>query len=216
MGRMAVGIITIDGPAASGKSSVARIVAERLRVPFVSSGLLYRAATHLVLADGVAPDDEAAVLACLERYDVDLIADPAGNRVRIDDGEVTGRLHTDEIDAAVSAVSRHPGLREWVTLRLREILGPFVIEGRDMGRVVFPDAEHKFYLTAPAEQRALRRVDERAADLTVVAEAIRRRDQLDARQLEPAPDAIHLDTGGMALEGVVAAVLAEVGAAGVA
>lgn len=214
MGQMAVGIITIDGPAASGKSSVARIVAERLRVPFVSSGLLYRAATHLVLADRVAPDDEAAVLECLGRYDVDLIADPKGNRVRIDDGEVTGQLHTDEIDAAVSAVSRHPGLREWVTLRLREILGPFVIEGRDMGRVVFPHAEHKFYLTAPAEQRALRRVGERVADLTAVAEAIRRRDQLDARQLEPAPDAIHLDTGSMPLEGVVAAVLVEVGVAG--
>lgn len=209
MNRMTSGIITIDGPAASGKSTVARIVAGRLGIPFVSSGLLYRAATHLVLSEQIAPSDEQRVLACLERYDVDLIAEPDGNRICIDGRDVSAQLHTDEIDSEVSAVSRHPGLRDWVAARLREIPGPFVIEGRDMGRVVFPAAEHKFFLTAPPEQRALRRVGERAADLAEVAEAIRRRDRLDARQLEPAPDAVHLDTGSRTLEQVVSAVLAE-------
>lgn len=214
MEPMASGIITIDGPAASGKSSVARAVAERLAIPYVSSGLLYRAATHLVLAGRVGADDEGEVLTLLERSDVDLIPDAAGNRVVIDGADVTSRLHTDEIDAAVSAVSRHPRLRGWVSERLREIPGPFVIEGRDMGRVVFPDAEHKFYLDAPAEERALRRVGERAADLAGVAESIRRRDRLDARQLEPAADALHIDTGGVPLEEVVSAVLARLGAVG--
>jgi cytidylate kinase len=212
---MASGIITIDGPAASGKSSVARIVSERLDIPFVSSGLLYRAATHMVLTEGIEPGDEGAVLACLARFDVDLVAEVEGNRILIDGHDRTPQLHTDEIDDAVSAVASHPQLRSWVAQRLREIDGPFVVEGRDMGRVVFPYADHKLFLTAPAEERARRRVGERAADLDGVAEAIRRRDHLDARQLEPAPDARHLDTGGLTLEQVVAAVLAELGAVGV-
>jgi cytidylate kinase len=149
---MASGIITIDGPAASGKSSVARIVAELLDVPFVSSGLLYRAATHLVLAEGIDAGDEGAVLACLVRFDVDLVAETEGNRILIDGVDRTLLLHTDEVDDAVSAVASHSQLRRWVAQRLREIEGPFVVEGRDMGRVVFPHADHKLFLTAPAEE----------------------------------------------------------------
>src|SRR5690606_11112739 len=96
-----------------------------------------------------------------------------------------------------------PGVRAWVTERLRELEGPFVIDGRDMGTTVFPDARWKFYLTASPEVRARRRVGERASDLEAVAEAIRLRDEKDAKQSVPAPDAIHLDTVLLSLEAVV-------------
>ncbi len=209
-------VITLDGPAASGKSSAARLVAGRLGIPFVSSGLLYRVATYLVEALHGDPDDEEAVLRILTERRVRLVPSLAGDRVLVDGRDVTASLHTDAVDAVVSAVARHPRVRDWVRNRLREIPGSFVIDGRDMGTAVFPDARHKFYLTAPAEVRARRRVGERAADLASVADAIRRRDRLDAAQSVPAEDAVHVETGELTLEQVVDRVmeaLSEVGAA---
>ena len=205
-------VITLDGPAASGKSSVARLVAEALGVPYVSSGLLYRAATYLAQARGVDLHDEAALMRLLETLPVRLEA-PIGlpNRVRVG-GVTLTELHTDAVDAGVSAVARHPRVRAWVDARLRELVGVFVVEGRDMGTVVFPGAAHKFYLSAPPEVRAVRRVGERVADLEAVTEAIRRRDALDHAQLRPADDATHLDTRDLTLVEVVARVLEGVGA----
>ena len=201
-------VVTIDGPAASGKSSVARLVAGLLGIPYVSSGLLYRAATYLVLREGVDAGDEAAVLALLEAHDVLLEARlNASNRILLDGQDVSHELHTDQVDALVSSVARHPGVRVWVYRRLREIRGAFVIEGRDMGRVVFQGARHKFYLTATPEVRAARRVGERLGGLAEVTDALKKRDLLDTKQLEPAPDAIHLDTSGLTIDEVVARVL---------
>lgn len=196
-------IITLDGPAASGKSSAAKAVAARLGIAYVSSGLLYRAVTLLALREGVPLDDETALLAMLARHDVRLVPDAQRDRLTVDGEEVAHLLHTDDIDANVSEVARLPGVRAWVTERLRELEGPFVIDGRDMGTAVFPDARWKFYLTASPEVRARRRVGERARDLEAVAEAIRLRDEKDAKQSVPAPDAIHLDTGPLTLEAVV-------------
>jgi cytidylate kinase len=201
------GVVTFDGPAASGKSTVARRVAAELGVPFVSSGLLYRVATLIATGSGAALDDADAVLAVLDAHAVELRPGLEGDAVRVDGADVTAALHSDAVDAAVSRVAAHPAVRAWVDARLREMPRPFVIDGRDMGSVVFPDAAHKFYLTAAPEVRAARRVGERAADLAEVAEAIRRRDALDARQLAPAPDAQHLDTSALDLDQVVAWVL---------
>jgi len=200
-------VITLDGPAASGKSSVARRVARRLGVPFVSSGLLYRAAAWVVGRMRADAGDEGAVLALLRERRVRLEPSLRGDRVWVDTTDVTNELHTDEVDAIVSTVAAHPRVRAWVCDRLREIPGSFVIDGRDMGKVVFPEARFKFYLTAPVEVRAKRRVGERSADLEAVKEAIRRRDRLDERQLAPAEDAVHIDTGSLTLEEVVDAVL---------
>jgi cytidylate kinase len=208
-------VITLDGPAASGKSSAARLVAGRLGIPFVSSGLLYRAATYLVEDLHGDPDDEEAVVRILTERRVRLVPSLAGDQILVDGRDVTASLHTDAVDAVVSAVARHPRVRNWVRNRLREIPGSFVIDGRDMGTAVFPDARHKFYLTAPAEVRARRRVGERAADLASVADAIRRRDRLDAAQSVPAEDAVHVETGELTLDQVVDRVmqaLSEVGA----
>ena len=200
-------VITIDGPAASGKSTVAQRVAERLAVPFVSSGLLYRAATRLVLDATVDAADASAVVALLQRYDVRLEPRLEGNRVHVDGRDATSELHTDEVDANVSRVAAHPEVRRWVFDQLRSLSGRFVVEGRDMGTKVFPEARQKFYLTASPEERARRRVGERAAGLRDVAAAIRRRDELDARQLRPADDAVHIDTDRMGADEVVDAVL---------
>ena len=207
-------VITFDGPAASGKSSVARRVAQALDVPFVSSGLLYRAATYLATSAGIDPRDEAAVLRALAARAVRLEPDTSGNRVRANGEDVSAALHTDQVDANVSFVAAHPGVRAWVSEQLREVPTPFAIDGRDMGSVVFPEASHKFYLTASPAERARRRVGERAADLSAVAAAIARRDALDAKQLAPAPDALHIDTNGLDLDQVVARVLAMLAARG--
>lgn len=201
-------VITLDGPAASGKSSVARRIAERLDVPFVSSGLLYRAATLLATEAQADPADEDGLVRLLGRHEVRLEPRRDGDRVRIDGRDVTGQLHTDRIDASVSAVASWPRVRAWVNDRLREIPGPFVIDGRDMGRDVFPDARVKAYLTADPEVRAARRVGERAADLGAVADAIRRRDARDARQSVPADDAVSIDTSALTLDAVVERVMA--------
>ncbi len=200
-------VITFDGPAAAGKSSVAQRVARALDVPFVSSGLLYRAATEVATSAGVDTSDEDAVLRALRAHTVALEPGSAGNRVRLDGRDVSAALHTDLVDANVSFVAAHPRVRDWVSEQLREVPPPFVVDGRDMGAVVFPEARHKFFLTASVQERARRRVGERAADLEAVAAAIARRDALDAKQLEPAPDAHHLDTEGLDLDAVVARVL---------
>lgn len=204
-------VITLDGPAASGKSSAARQVAERLGIPFVSSGLLYRAATYLILEHGTLADDELAILELLTRRQVKLEPKRSGsNCVLVEGRDITGRLHNDSVDNHVSAVARHPRVRAWVYHRLREIRRPFVVEGRDMGTVVFPHAPFKFYLTASAEVRAKRRAGERSGGLEQVTEALKRRDLLDAKQLRPAPDAVHIDTSDMTLEDVVTHVLRDI------
>ena len=204
-------VITIDGPAASGKSSVARAVADTLGVPFVSSGLFYRAATCLVLEHRVDAHDEDAALTLLGRHEVILKALPIEpNRVLIDGEDISAALHTDDVDATVSAVAVHPEVREWVRARLRDVSGTFVVEGRDMGTAVFPGAAHKVYLTAPAEVRARRRVGERSAGLSEVTAALKRRDLLDAKQSAPASDAYILETGTLSLDEVVAHVLERV------
>lgn len=206
-------VITLDGPAASGKSSVARLVAAELGVPYVSSGLLYRAATYLAQVRGLDLADEGAVVRLLGALQVRLEAQVScANRVWVGGAPLPDDLlHTDAVDAGVSAVARHPRVRAWVDARLRDLDGVFVVEGRDMGTAVFPEAAHKFYLSAPAEVRAARRVGERAADLTGVTEALRRRDALDRAQLRPAEDARHLDTRDLSLAEVVARVLAAIG-----
>lgn len=203
-------IITLDGPAASGKSSAARLVASRLGIPFVSSGLLYRAATMLVNQADIDPEDHGAVASQLASHHVRLEPSLSGDVIDVDGRDVTAELHTDAIDAVVSAVARHAGVRDWVKSRLQEIAPPFVIDGRDMGTTVFPHARFKFYLTAPAEVRARRRVGERGADLVAVTEALRRRDRLDARQSEPAADAIPIETGDLPLNQVVERIMAVV------
>jgi cytidylate kinase len=203
----APGVVTFDGPAASGKSTVARRVAAALGWPFVSSGLLYRAATALVLRASADPDDVDAIVATLERHSVTLLPGLAGDVLTIDGRDAAADVQTHDVDRVVSRVARHPRVRAWVLARLREMPVPFVIDGRDMGSVVFPNASAKFYLDAAPDVRAARRLGERGANLAEITAALRRRDEADAAQLLPAADAMHLDTGPLTLEEVVGWVL---------
>lgn len=203
-------IVTIDGPGASGKSSTARGVARALGIPYVSSGMLYRAAALVVLREGADPENEEAVMRAVARHRIRLEPSLEGDRVFLDGEEVTDRLHTAEVDRVVSPIARHPRLRAWVNEALRRIEPPFVVDGRDMGRAVFPEAPFKFFLWADPEVRAARRARERGEDVEKVAAELRARDARDRAQTEPAPDAVWIDTGRMTLEEVVARVVEEI------
>ena len=200
-------IVTIDGVAASGKSSVAARVAQELGYPFVSSGLLYRAVARLALREGVSADDERALLRLVQTCPLQLRPLPEGNQVWCGRVNMTDELHTHEVDAAVSRVARHPTLREWVNVQLRALPEPLVVEGRDMGTAVFPHATSKFYLTASPRVRAERRGRERAEDVSAIETALRERDARDAAQSSPALDAVLLDTSDLTLEEVVDRIL---------
>lgn len=204
-------VVTLDGPAASGKSSTARLVAEALGVPYVSSGLLYRAVTYLAQRSELPLTHEGSIMRLLGGIAVELEANVGEpNRIRVAGSRLDDALlHSDAVDAGVSAVAQHPQVRAWVDARLRELGGTFVVEGRDMGTAVFPYAAAKFYLSAPAEVRAARRVGERSADLAAVTAALKLRDELDWEQLRPADDALHLDSSELTLGEVVAWILGQ-------
>lgn len=201
------GIITIDGPSASGKTSVAKLLAQRLGVPYISSGLLYRAVALMCLLENVNSEE---IEDRLGKYHLELRPTPEENHVLLDGRDVTTSLHSLEVDSVVSAVAKQPRVREYVNSVLRGLSGPFVIDGRDMGSTVFPQAEHKFYLTASPEVRAARRVPERDAAYETVLAEILRRDAADAAQSTPARDAVLLDTSHLDLDGVVRAVLEQI------
>jgi CMP/dCMP kinase len=185
-------IVTIDGPAGAGKSTVARGVAERLGVHYVDTGAMYRELTAVALERGTAVDDGEALAA--------LVGDrpAAGTDIR-----------SERISQVVSAVSRHPQVRQRMRERQRQVAGTAaVLEGRDTGTRVCPDADLKIYLTAPVAVRAARRAQELGLPVAEVARAIEDRDRLDAGQMPPAPDAHLIDTADMETGEVVERVLA--------
>ncbi|MEM7735034.1 MAG: (d)CMP kinase [Deinococcota bacterium] len=197
-------VITIDGLAASGKSSAAKGLAQRLGVAYVSSGLLYRALTWLALDEQLDVHDAHALLSAAAVRPVQLTpyADK-DNKVCIEAKDISNLLETDAVDKNVSAVAKHPQVRTWVNQHLQMLTGNFVIDGRDMGTVVFPNARAKFYLHAAPEVRARRRLGERAGDLAELTAAIIERDQRDQAQSVPAEDAIHIHTDELTLEQVI-------------
>jgi CMP/dCMP kinase len=203
-------VITIDGLAASGKSTVARHVALALEVPYVSSGLLYRAITVAALEGNLDLEHETALLECLNANQIRLEPLAEGNRVWLGSREITDDAHSSGVDANVSKVASHPQVRAWVNAQIRKLPKPFVAEGRDMGAVVFLDSPAKIFLIASPRVRAQRRTLERPEDLETVEAALRTRDELDAVNSAAAPDAFKLDTSHLTLEQVVQSVLSHV------
>jgi len=193
-------VIAIDGPAGSGKSTVAQKLAERLGLVYVDSGATYRAAALKVLEAGVGPDDEKAVVRLMAETDVQCLADGSRSRVLLDGQDVTAKLRTPAVTLAAAKVSRLPAVRrKLVSLQRGFARGRGVVmEGRDIGTVVFPEAPLKIFLRADPEERARRRLKQekeegRTASLEQTADEIRHRDRLDAQRklspLVPAPDA---------------------------
>lgn len=196
-------IVAIDGPAGAGKSSVARGLAARLGFRYLDTGAMYRALTWLALHRGVELDDEQALAALAEAEPVVFGAD---GRVGIGAEDVTDRIRAPEIDAAVPVVAAHPAVREVMRRRQRALgaLGDSVIEGRDIGVVVVPEAELKIWLQADPAVRASRRHAERdGVDARTLAEELRRRDERDSRNTHRAPDAVAVDTTHLTLDEVV-------------
>ena len=211
-------IIAIDGPSGAGKGTIARALAERLTYRHVDTGAMYRAVAWKALEDGVDLQDEHAVAALSERASFDL----EGGRVIIDGHDVAQAIRTPHIDAAAAAVARHPAVRRTLVTRQRAMgeAGGVVMEGRDIGTVVFPAADVKIYLDASPEERARRRASDPAhriapgAALAEVATALAERDRSDStRAVSPlamAPDAILIETTGLPIESVVERVMAVV------
>jgi CMP/dCMP kinase len=207
-------LVAIDGPAGSGKSSVARAVAEELGVVDLNTGGAYRAVALAALREGVDLEDGSALATISLRVSLD------GGGVRLDGEPVPEReLRAPEVSAAASTVSARPEVREVLLDVQREAAkrareqGGAVVEGRDIGTVVLPGADLKIYLSAEPEERARRRAHQtgREAELDRIREAMKRRDRRDSERttspLKPAADAVVLDTTALSLEEVVSRVL---------
>lgn len=199
-------VIAIDGAAGSGKSTLARALALELGLPYVNTGLMYRALALRAHRDGVAPDDADALerLARGMRFELDRSVRPP--ELTIDGEPPSETLTSPEVESSVSVVARHPEVREVFRAEQRRLAADgAVMEGRDIGTVVAPGAPLKIFLEANPVERADRRALEREDDPSRIAEALGTRDELDARTnpLEPAPDAVVLDTTGLAAADVV-------------
>jgi len=207
-------VIAIDGPAGAGKSTVAQKVAARLGLNYVDSGATYRAAALKVLQSAVAPDDEQAVARLMAQTDIRITTEGLQSRVLMDGQDVTEKIRTSEVTLAAAKVSRLPEVRaKLVAVQRSCAVGRGVVmEGRDIGTVVFPSAALKVFLKADPVERARRRLKQdtkegRSATLEQTAEEIARRDQLDAeRKISPlvaAPDAVQIDSTDLAADQVV-------------
>ena len=195
-------IVAIDGPAGSGKSTVARGLAARLGFRYLDTGAMYRALTWLALERGVELEDEEGLAEIAHDHPITF----EGDRVWIGGDDVTTAIRGARIDRVVSTVARHPQVRAIMRDRQRELAegGDAVIEGRDIGTVVCPDAEVKVFLVAEAAERARRRQAERPEiGAEALATDLRLRDERDAAQMQPAPDAQTMDTTALTVEDVV-------------
>ena len=207
-------IITIDGPAGAGKSTVAQSLAARLGLTYVDSGATYRAAALKIVQLGVSLDDEDAVAAVIAAAPIEIVTDDGQSVVYLDGSNVAQAIRTPEVTLAAAQVSRLPEVRKKLIALQRSLARGkgVVMEGRDIGTVVFPDAPLKIFLKADVEERARRRLnqdlhDGRARTLEQTAYDIGRRDQLDAERkvspLVPALDAIEIDSTRLSADEVV-------------
>lgn len=217
-------VIALDGPSGSGKSTVARGVARRLGLPYVDTGATYRAATLAVLRAGVDLTDHDALDRVVAAADIRLSVDPDDPYVLLEGEDVSAQIRGASVTSAVSAVSAVPAVRRHLVRLQRELTaGGAVLEGRDIGTVVVPDAPVKVYLDADPDVRAVRRAAESvlpggADSVRAVAVDLARRDRLDSTRasspLRAAPDAVHLDATALSADEVIARVLALAVAAG--
>jgi cytidylate kinase len=218
------GVIALDGPSGTGKSTVARRLATLLGAGYLDTGAMYRSVTLAVLRAGVDPTDEVEVARIAEDVDLGISTDPLHQEVRLGNDDVGAEIRGPEVTLAVSAVSAVPRVRELLRVRQTQIIeevslaqGGIVVEGRDIGTVIVPDAGLKVYLTASADARALRRTNQdaaegRAGSVDATKLDVERRDNLDssraASPLQPADDAVWLDTTHLDIAGVLDQIMA--------
>jgi CMP/dCMP kinase len=206
-------VIAIDGPAGSGKSTLAALLARKYDYINIESGAMYRALAFKAMEHQVALDDGNRLAALARQSQIELVPQPEGNRVLLDGADVTERLRSTEVTEAASKVSVHPPVREWMVASQRSMGagGGIVMEGRDIGSKVFPDAEVKIFLDAAPEIRGSRRFLQspaaEAPEASVLKE-LQARDQRDRTRadspLRPAPDAVLIDSTYLTLDQVLA------------
>jgi len=208
------GVVAIDGPSGAGKSTVARSTADALRLPVLDTGAMYRAVALGVLERGIDPSDADGCAAVARAVDLEI-----DGTVVLDGHDVSQSIRSPEVTAAVSTVSAHPAVRSALVARQRAWVdqhGGGVVEGRDIGTVVFPEATVKVFLTASERERARRRqrdevAAERSVDVERVREDLERRDRADSTRrvspLQPAEDALVLDTTNLAVADIVSMII---------
>lgn len=208
-------VVAIDGPAGAGKSTVAKLVAERLSYLYIDTGAMYRAVAYRIMKDGVQVSDPAKVTRAAKKLDIRLKDTENGQRVYVDGEDVTEAIRSVEVTRLSSPVSAVPGVRKRLVdlqRNMAEDEAGVVMEGRDIGTVVFPNAKVKVYLTASVEERARRRTLEMTrkgmqADVKQVETEIRERDLRDSTRstapLAQASDAVMVNTDGVSIEQVV-------------
>ena len=211
--------IAIDGPAAAGKSTVAKKVAEALHYTYIDTGAMYRAATFLALKNNANLDDEREILALLKQAPITLSYTDQAQHIFLGDVDVTDAIRTDEVSNNVSLVATHKGVRREMVKIQREMIkqAGVVMDGRDIGTHVIPDAAVKIFMIASVDERAERRYKENVAkgyeaDLEAIKADIRQRDKIDQeREVSPlvkATDAIELDTTSQSIDEVTQEILA--------
>lgn len=213
--------IAIDGPASSGKSTVAKIIAKDFGYTYLDTGAMYRAATYIALKNQISPDEPSQLLELLEQYPISFGRAETGEQlVFVGDVDVTNPIRENEVTNAVSAFAAIPAVREKLVALQQEIarLGGIVMDGRDIGTVVLPQAELKIFLVASVDERAERRYKENLSkgietDLETLKEEIAARDYKDSHRetspLKQAEDAVYLDTTGLNIQEVVEKIKAE-------
>ncbi|MCI7656903.1 (d)CMP kinase [Anaerotignum sp.] len=211
--------VAVDGPAGSGKSTVAKEIAKALGILYIDTGAMYRTVGMACLKKGIDPTDESVVVASLDSLDMKIFPEAGGQRILLDGEDITSRIRTEEIGKAASSVAAYQKVREKL-VEIQQGLAKeqsVIMDGRDIGTKVLPDAEVKIYLDASVEERAKRRVGEleaqgKTADLEIIREEIAQRDYQDMhRENSPlcrADDAVNVDTTGLDIPGVTAKLLA--------
>jgi CMP/dCMP kinase len=206
--------IAIDGPAAAGKSTVAKIVAEKLSYIYIDTGAMYRALTYKAIENKVSLEDETKLMKILDETAIELLPGNYGQLIYLDGKDVTNEIRTSEVTNSVSIVAKHKLVREEMVRRQQSfaINGGVVMDGRDIGTHVLPHAEVKTFLLASVEERAIRRHNENiqkgfSSDLEKLKEEISLRDKLDSERevapLKKAKDAVEIDTTSLSIEQVV-------------
>jgi cytidylate kinase len=211
-------IIAIDGPSASGKSTLGRLLARALNLLYVDTGSMYRAVAFAVIEQDVNPDNVESVTSIANGAEIDLKGDPDSLRVLLDGNDITDLIRSEQVTQVSSIVSAIPGVRKAMVARQREIAKRgAVLNGRDIGTVVFPNADIKFFLTAAPEDRAKRRFDERrdvdpSADYESILSDMIERDRRDSTRVDSplriAEDAVVIDSNGKSIEEVFAEMIA--------
>lgn len=215
-------IIAIDGPAASGKSTTAKLLARRLGYVYLDTGAMYRACALAALQSGVAHTDSEGMDALLRKIDIRIEYSPAGNKVLLQDVDVTKRIREEDISRLSSDISILPAVRTKMVALQRQMgeHGGVIMDGRDIGTVVFPLADVKFFMVATAEERARRRCDElqekgKPHDYQTVLQEMIERDRQDSTRalapLKPASDAIEIDTTSLSIEQQVDLLYTQIG-----